>query len=155
MAALLDFARAHDLWLICDEAYEALTYTDCFVSAAALDHRDRLIGVYSFSKSYAMTGWRIGYMVVPRAIAPVFADLQEAMISCASTPGQWAALAALEGPQDVVAENARGLFGAPPTGARCAQPIWRHRAPAGWRVLSLDRYSRRRRAEPGVRQYPA
>ena len=104
MAALLDFARAHDLWLICDEAYEALTYTDCFVSAAALDHRDRLIGVYSFSKSYAMTGWRIGYMVVPRAIAPVFADLQEAMISCASTPGQWAALAALEGPQDVVAE---------------------------------------------------
>ncbi|MFP6689556.1 MAG: pyridoxal phosphate-dependent aminotransferase [Alphaproteobacteria bacterium] len=104
MAALLDFARAHDLWLICDEAYEALTYTDCFVSAATLDHRDRLIGVYSFSKSYAMTGWRIGYMVVPRAIAPVFADLQEAMISCASTPGQWAALAALEGPQDVVAE---------------------------------------------------
>ena len=96
MAALLDFARAHDLWLICDEAYEALTYTDCFVSAAALDHRDRLIGVYSFSKSYAMTGWRIGYMVVPCAIAPVFADLQEAMISCASTPGQWAALAALE-----------------------------------------------------------
>ncbi|MDA0231057.1 MAG: pyridoxal phosphate-dependent aminotransferase [Proteobacteria bacterium] len=104
MAALLDFAAAHDLWIICDEAYEALTYTDSFVSAASLGHRDRLIGVYSFSKTYAMTGWRIGYMVVPRAIAPVLADLQEAMISCASTPGQWAALAALEGPQDVVAE---------------------------------------------------
>jgi aspartate/methionine/tyrosine aminotransferase len=104
MAALLDFAAAHDLWIICDEAYEALTYTDSFVSAASLGHRDRLIGVYSFSKSYAMTGWRIGYMVVPREIAPVLADLQEAMISCASTPGQWAALAALEGPQDVVTE---------------------------------------------------
>ena len=104
MAALLDFAAAHDLWIICDEAYEALTYTDSFVSAASLGHRDRLIGVYSFSKSYAMTGWRIGYMVVPHEIAPVLADLQEAMISCASTPGQWAALAALEGPQDVVTE---------------------------------------------------
>jgi aspartate aminotransferase len=42
--------------------------------------------------------------VVPHEIAPVLADLQEAMISCASTPGQWAALAALEGPQDVVTE---------------------------------------------------
>lgn len=111
MAALLDFAQTHDLWLICDEAYEALTYTDSFVSAAALDHRDRLIGVYSFSKTYAMTGWRIGYMVVPRTIAPVLADLQEAMISCASTPGQWAALAALEGPQDVVAEMREAYSG--------------------------------------------
>ncbi|MFP6777753.1 MAG: aminotransferase class I/II-fold pyridoxal phosphate-dependent enzyme, partial [Alphaproteobacteria bacterium] len=104
MEALLDLATAHDLWVVCDEAYEALTYNNNFVSAASLGHRDRLIGVYSFSKSYAMTGWRIGYMVVPRTIAPVLADLQEAMISCASTPGQWAALAALEGPQDVVAE---------------------------------------------------
>ena len=104
MAELLDFAAAHDLWLICDEAYDALIYSDAFVSAAALGHRERVIAVYSFSKTYAMTGWRIGYMVVPREIAPVLADLQEAMISCASTPGQWAALAALEGPQDVVAD---------------------------------------------------
>ena len=110
MAALLDFVAAHDLWIICDEAYEALTYTNNFVSAASLGHRDRLIGVYSFSKSYAMTGWRIGYMVVPRTIAPVLADLQEAMISCASTPGQWAALAALEGPQDVVTEMREAYF---------------------------------------------
>ena len=104
MQELLDFAQAHDLWLVCDEAYDALTYNDQFVSAAALSHRERVIGIYSFSKTYAMTGWRIGYMVVPREIAPVLADLQEAMISCASTPGQWAALAALEGPQDVVDE---------------------------------------------------
>ena len=104
MQELLDFAAAHDLWLVCDEAYDALTYTDAFVSAASLNHRERIIAVYSFSKTYAMTGWRIGYMVVPREIAPVLADLQEAMTSCASAPGQWAALAALEGPQDVVAE---------------------------------------------------
>lgn len=104
MQALLDFAAAHDLWLVCDEAYDALTYSEDFISAASLNHRERVIGVYSFSKTYAMTGWRIGYMVVPREIAPVLANLQEAMISCASTLGQWAALAALEGPQDVVAE---------------------------------------------------
>ena len=102
MEALIEFAAARDLWLVSDEAYEALTYTNDFVSAVALGGRERVISVYSFSKSYAMTGWRIGYMVMPRTIAPVIADLQEAMISCASTPGQWAALAALEGPQDVV-----------------------------------------------------
>ena len=104
MAALLDFAAAHDLWLVSDEAYEALTYTDTYVSAASLHERARVIGVYSFSKSYAMTGWRIGYMVAPAAITPRLADLQEAMISCASAPGQWAALAALEGSQSVVNE---------------------------------------------------
>ena len=103
MEAVLGFAAAHDLWVVSDEAYEALTYTDTFVSAAAL-RRDRVIGVYSFSKSYAMTGWRVGYMVIPREITPRIVDLQEAMISCVSTPGQWAALAALEGPQNVVDE---------------------------------------------------
>ena len=111
MVELLEFAVAHDLWLVCDEAYDALTYTDKFASAASLGHRERIIAVYSFSKTYAMTGWRIGYMVVPRDIAPVLANLQEAMISCASTPGQWAALAALEGPQEVVAEM-RGAYAA-------------------------------------------
>jgi aspartate aminotransferase len=60
MRELLDFAEAHDLWLVCDEAYDALTYTDEFVSAAALGGRERLIAAYSFSKTYAMTGWRIG-----------------------------------------------------------------------------------------------
>ena len=102
MIELLEFAAAHDLWLICDEAYDALIYSDTFVSAAALGHRERVIGVYSFSKTYAMTDWRIGYMVVPRDIAPALINLQETMTSCASTPGQWAALAALEGPQEVV-----------------------------------------------------
>lgn len=102
MIELLEFAAAHDLWLICDEAYDALIYSDTFVSAAALGHRERVIGVYSFSKTYAMTDWRIGYMVVPRDIAPALINLQEAMTSCASTPGQWAALAALEGPQEAV-----------------------------------------------------
>ena len=104
MEALLRFAAAHDLWLISDEAYGALTYTDDFVSAAALGERERVISAFSFSKSYAMTGWRVGYMVAPRTITPPIADLQEAMISCASAPGQWAALAALEGPQRVVDE---------------------------------------------------
>ncbi len=102
MEAVLRFATAHDLWVVSDEAYEDLTYTDGFVSAASLPHRDRVVGVYSFSKSYAMTGWRVGYMVIPPEMTSLIADLQEAMLSCGSAPGQWAALAALEGPQSVV-----------------------------------------------------
>ncbi len=103
MEAILAFAAAHDLWVLCDEAYEALTYTDDFVSAAACGSRARVIGVYSFSKSYAMTGWRVGYMVLPSELVRPIADLHEATLSCGSAPGQWAALAALEGPQDVIA----------------------------------------------------
>ena len=104
MGDLLEFARDHDLWVVSDEAYEAITYTPGFVSAASLDDSDRVIGVYSFSKTYSMTGWRVGYVVAPPSIAPTLAKLQEAMISCVNTPAQWAALAALTGPQDVVRE---------------------------------------------------
>jgi aspartate/methionine/tyrosine aminotransferase len=104
MRQLLDFAAAHDLWVLSDEAYEALTYTDTFVSAASLHEADRVIGVYSFSKSYAMTGFRLGYMALPPTLVTLVGDLQEAMFSCASAPAEWAALAALNGPQGVVEE---------------------------------------------------
>ncbi|HKY46614.1 MAG TPA: aminotransferase class I/II-fold pyridoxal phosphate-dependent enzyme [Acidimicrobiia bacterium] len=102
MAEILDFARAHDLWIVSDEAYEAITYGNQHVSAAALDPSGRVVSVFSFSKTYSMTGWRIGYAVAPPALAEVIANLQEAIISCASAPAQWAALAALTGPQDIV-----------------------------------------------------
>lgn len=102
MTEILEFAREHDLWVVSDETYEFITFSEGFVSAASLGYSDRVIGVYSFSKTYSMTGWRVGYMVAPPAVAPTFALLQEAMISCVNSPAQWAALAALTGPQDVV-----------------------------------------------------
>lgn len=102
--ALVDFARRHDLWVISDEVYEELTYDAGFTSAAALDP-DRVTGVYSLSKTYALTGGRIGYLVTPPGIADRVRAAQEAIASCVNAPAQVAALAALTGPQDMVAES--------------------------------------------------
>ena len=62
-----------------------------------------MVSLYSFSKSYAMTGWRVGYVVAPPNIAPTFALVQQALISSLPTMTQAAALAAITGPQDDVA----------------------------------------------------
>lgn len=104
MQALVDFAARHDLWVISDEVYEALTYDPGFTSAAALDP-DRVIGVYSLSKTYALTGGRIGYLVTPSGLAERVRAAQEAIASCVNAPAQVAALAALTGSQDMVAAS--------------------------------------------------
>lgn len=101
---LLAFAERHDLWIISDEVYEAFTWGDPHVSIASLDGGDRVFSVFSLSKTYAMTGVRIGYLVTPVGLADTMRTVQEASISCAPQPGQYAALAAIEGPQDAVAE---------------------------------------------------
>jgi aspartate aminotransferase len=102
MTELLEFAARHELWTISDECYDQITFDDTFVSAATIAP-ESVVSVYTFSKTYAMTGWRIGYAVAPRALAPTLAKCQEPLISCVSTPTQFAALAAVTGPQDVVA----------------------------------------------------
>lgn len=100
---LLDFAHRHDLWVISDEVYEAFTWGQPHISMASLDDQGRVFSVFSLSKTYAMTGIRIGYLVTPPGMADTMRTVQEASISCASQPGQFAALAAIEGPQDHVA----------------------------------------------------
>jgi len=100
---LLEFAKRHDLWVISDEVYEAFTWGQPHVSMASLDDDDRVFSVFSLSKTYAMTGIRIGYLVTPPGMADTMRTVQEASISCASEPGQYAALAAITGPQDAVA----------------------------------------------------
>jgi aspartate aminotransferase len=104
MTALVAFAEKHDLWLISDECYDETTFDDTFVSAAAIGGTERIISCYTFSKTYAMTGWRIGYAVLPLAVAAQVAKLQEPVTSCVNHPAQFAALAALTGPQDAVIE---------------------------------------------------
>jgi aspartate aminotransferase len=101
-----DFADRHDLYVISDEAYEGITYKPGFASIAAVGNPDRVISVFTFSKNYAMTGWRVGYVVAPDLLSPVLAKLQEPLVSCVNTPAQVAATAALTGPQDVVAQMA-------------------------------------------------
>ncbi|RSN22755.1 hypothetical protein DL990_37245 [Amycolatopsis sp. WAC 01416] len=103
MRELLDFARDRGLWVISDECYDELTFDDTFTSAAAVA-QDRVISAYSFSKTYAMPGWRVGYLAVPADAAEVVSKCQESLLACVSEPAQWAALSALTGPQDQVAE---------------------------------------------------
>jgi aspartate aminotransferase len=103
---ILDFARRHDLWVISDEVYEAFTYGKRHISMAALDEDDRVFSVFSLSKTYAMTGVRVGYLVVPRGLTKVMRTVQEAAISCVATPDQVAAVAAIEGDQCHVADAA-------------------------------------------------
>ena len=103
MAELLAFAAAHDLWVLSDECYDEITFGDVAVSPAALDRDGRVASVYSFSKTYAMTGWRLGYVAAPPRLAEVLTKVQEPLVSCLNTPTQYAAMAALESPPQVLA----------------------------------------------------
>lgn len=104
LAALVDVARRHDLWVLSDECYEAITYDVPHVSPAVFDTDGRVLVFHSMSKTYALTGWRAGYAVVPDpAVVEALGHLAEATVACPSTTGQLAAVAALTGPQEGVA----------------------------------------------------
>jgi aspartate/methionine/tyrosine aminotransferase len=106
--ALLDFARRHDLWVISDEVYSEFTWRAPHVSLTALDTAEtggeRVLGVFSLSKTYAMTGIRVGFLIAPTSWDVALRTTQEAMISCLNLPGQHAGVAALSGDQGHVAE---------------------------------------------------
>lgn len=99
---LLEIARRHELNIISDEAYEDFVYEGKHCSIASLEtdiveRERRVFSVFTFSKSHAMTGYRLGYVVAPHlAAARVFRVLQEANIVAPSTPVQFAGLAALK-----------------------------------------------------------
>jgi aspartate/methionine/tyrosine aminotransferase len=103
MGELLDFAARHQLWILSDECYDQVTFDDTAVSPASLDRDGRVVSVFSFSKTYAMTGWRLGYAAAPPEVADVLVTSQEPLISCVNTPAQYAGLAALETAPDVPA----------------------------------------------------
>ena len=94
--AVASFARERDLIVIADEAYEDLVYDGEHYSIAALDGMlERTISCFTFSKSYAMTGWRLGYAV---ATEPWMTGLKKAVLYSSngvSTPTQWAGVAAM------------------------------------------------------------
>ncbi len=93
---LADIVADHDLLLISDEVYSELTYTGRHVSPASLDGmRERTITLNGFSKAYAMTGWRIGYLCAPRGICDAALKIHQYVMLCAPVMGQVAALEAL------------------------------------------------------------
>jgi aspartate aminotransferase len=105
LRGLLEFAKRHDLWVLSDEVYEYFTYGESHVSIASLDGDDRVFTVFSLSKTYAMTGARVGYLVTPPGMASVMRNVQEATISCVAQPDQLAAVAAITGDHQHVSDS--------------------------------------------------
>lgn len=104
---LLELARSHDLWVLSDEVYDEIWFDEPSVSAGPLDPDERVVSFFSFSKTYAMTGWRVGYMVTPPGLTESVITAQEPITSCVNAPAQKAAVAAVTGPQDGVEEMRR------------------------------------------------
>lgn len=104
LRAIAAIADRHDLLLVSDETYEALIYGDSrHLSPAAFPGlRERTVSIYSFSKSYAMTGWRVGYLTGPASMLRTMEVVQEEMACCVNGAAQQAAIAALRGSQDCV-----------------------------------------------------
>ncbi len=98
LAAILDLCRRHGVWLISDEVYSTLVYDGGKAAPSLLDlagPEDRVIVCNSFSKTWAMTGWRLGWMVLPEAAAETIADIVEVTHSGVAPFAQAGGLAAL------------------------------------------------------------
>jgi len=105
LEAIADLALEYGLWIVSDEVYEAFVYDGLeHVSIASLSEevRGRTVISNSFSKTYSMTGWRIGYTAGPVEVASAIGRLQDHMTSNPTSISQIAALEALRGPQDSV-----------------------------------------------------
>jgi aspartate aminotransferase len=110
---LVELARRHDLWVISDECYEAFTYDVPHVSPARFDGvlpgEARVFTSLTLSKTYGLTGLRIGALICPPGLEQKMNNVMESIVSCVASPSQYAALAALTGPQDYV-EQAHGHY---------------------------------------------
>ncbi|PSP57879.1 aminotransferase class I/II [Halobacteriales archaeon QH_7_66_36] len=103
--AVVEAARDHDAYVIADEVYGALTYDrDPTGTAALVNQSDHVLTVGSCSKSHAMTGWRVGWLAAESSVVDEATKIRESTTACTSTPAQHAAIAALTGPQEPVAE---------------------------------------------------
>ena len=105
LEALADAVLQTDVGVLSDEIYEQLTYGDarptCFATLRP-GLANRTITISGVSKTYAMTGWRIGWAVAPEPVAKFMGDLQSQETSNPCSVSQWAALEAITGPQDSV-----------------------------------------------------
>ena len=103
---LASIAAENKLAIITDEAYEYFTYDGHkhFSIASIPDARKNVISCYTFTKTYAMTGWRIGYLHADERLIPQISKAHIPFAICAPVVSQYAALAALKGPQDCITE---------------------------------------------------
>jgi aspartate/methionine/tyrosine aminotransferase len=129
---LAELVLRHDLTVLCDEAYFDIRYSGTSASLASLPGMaERSVILYTFSKKFAMTGWRLGAAIGPREIIEVIAKLNVNDESCSNHFIQYGALEGLtgdqSGPRDIVSvlrerrDAAVGLLNATP-GIRCYRP---------------------------------
>ena len=101
LAGVAELARKHNFWIIADEIYSEILYIPEY--ASIMQHagmQERTVLVDGFSKTFAMTGWRLGYGVMPKALVPHVSRIETNVNSCTCTFAQIAAIDALDGPWD-------------------------------------------------------
>ena len=157
LRALADVLLKHPhVWVLTDDMYEHLTYGDfVFSTIAEVEPNlyERTLTMNGVSKAYAMTGWRIGYAAGAVKLIKAMDMIQGQQTSGACSIAQWAAVEALNGPQDFVHEKQGDLPEPPRPGRLDAQPGARHRMPlAGGRVLCLSVLRQADRQEDAGRQ---
>jgi aspartate aminotransferase len=104
-AKILDVCKRHHVWLLSDECYSHFTYGDAkpFSIASVPGAKEQTIIAGSFSKTFAMTGWRMGYVLAPKPLVDAVAKLQSQSTSNPNSITQYAAVAAMRGGMDTVA----------------------------------------------------
>ena len=140
MRTIADLVMAHpNLYVMADEIYKDILYTGEHFSIASIPGmEERTIILDGFSKSYAMTGWRLGYGIMPPELVPHVVRLAVNSVSCAATFTQKAGIAALEGPKDQVEAMTAEFAARPPSDNRRPAQHPRHTLPrAGRRLLRL------------------
>ena len=132
LTEVVRLAAQRGIWVISDECYVYLNYTGKRFSVGALrEYRERMVIVGSLSKTYAMTGWRLGYALAPAQIVSAMQKLQSQSTSNPTSIVQKAAVAALKGPQQCVEDMrleyiglrdhvVKGLRSIP--GVKCSMP---------------------------------
>jgi aspartate/methionine/tyrosine aminotransferase len=106
--AILEHCRRHGIWIFADDAYERLYFGEGGVAPSFLDissNEDRVISANTFSKSWLMTGWRLGWLVVPRSLAADLGKLVEYNTSCAPVFVQRAGIVAVREGEPIIART--------------------------------------------------
>jgi aspartate/methionine/tyrosine aminotransferase len=102
---IAEIAEKHDIFVVSDEIYSKMTYeTKHYTPTARDEAKERTVLLDGFSKYYAMTGWRLGYMVVPVKMAERLQDFLVSAVSCTAAFTQWAGIEALTGNQSFITE---------------------------------------------------
>ncbi len=105
LKTIAELAEEHNFYVVSDEIYSKMTYDTLHYTPTAIDKaKERTILLDGFSKYYAMTGWRLGYMVAPIKMADRLKDFLVSAVSCTAAFTQWAGIEALTGNQDFISE---------------------------------------------------